>query len=78
MVFEFRIIETEDGTEVVNRELRTSEEVLTPVELVNYQEWENRLLFMDRMKREEQREMERKRKISKNPFYRVACACGLI
>lgn len=78
MVFNFRIMEVEEGVEVVNRELKTPEEALTPVELVNYQEWENRLLFMDRMRQKEIREVERKRKLEHNPFYKVVCACGLL
>lgn len=51
MVFDFRIIVMADGTEIADRRLSTPWSALTPSQQVEYKEWENRLLFMDRMKR---------------------------
>lgn len=78
MIFNFRIIICEDGTEVVDRELTTPEEALTPSQQMDYIEWEKRLVFMDRMRQKETRRQTYNLKMKINPFYKMACICKLI
>lgn len=77
-MFNFRIIDTADGNQIIDRNLKTPYSSLTPVQMVEYTEMDNRLLIMDRMERKERQKAEHMRKIAKNPFYRMACMVGLI
>lgn len=77
-MFNFRIIDTADGNQIIDRNLRTPYRSLTPVQMVEYTEMDNRLAIMDRMERKERQKAEHMRKIAKNPFYRMACMVGLI
>lgn len=77
-MFNFRIINTADGNQIIDRNLKTPYSSLTPVQMVEYTEMDNRLLIMDRMERKERQKAEHMRKIAKNPFYRMACMVGLI
>lgn len=76
-MFEFRIINTADGNQIIDRQLKTLYNTLTFSQMVEYTEMDNRLAYMDRIERKARAEAERKRKISRNPFYRLACMCGL-
>ena len=76
-VFNFRIIDTNDGNQIIDRNLQTPENALTPTQLVEYNEMEAQLYFMDRTKRK-MKEEERKRRMTKSFFHRLACACGMI
>lgn len=67
-MFDFRIIDTADGNQVINRTLKTPCNALTPLQQVEYIEMDNRLAYMDRMERKAKAESERKRKLAKNPF----------
>lgn len=77
-MFNFKIITTADGNQIIDRNLKTPYSSLTPVQMVEYTEMDNRLLIMDRMERKERQKAEHMRKIAKNPFYRMACMVGLI
>lgn len=77
-VFDFRLIDTEDGNQIIDTTLKTPYVALTALQMEEYIEMDNQLAFMDRMKREEQRAAEHKKKLSRNPFYRFACMCGLV
>ena len=77
-MFDFRIIDTEDGNQVIDRNLKTSYNALTPLQMVEYLEMDNRLDYMDRMERKARAEAERKRKLARNPIYKMACLCGLV
>lgn len=77
-MFEFRIIDTEDGNQIIDRNLKTPYNALTPLQRMEYIEIDVQLAIMDRLKRKEKREQERKRKIAKNPLYKLACLCGLV
>ncbi|MBU5473957.1 hypothetical protein [Roseburia sp. MSJ-14] len=77
-MFNFRIIDTADGNQIIDRNLKTPYSSLTPLQMVEYTEMDNRLLIMDRMERKERQKAEHMRKIAKNPFYRMACMVGLI
>ena len=77
-MFEFRIIDTPDGNQIIDRNLKTPYKALTPLQMVEYQEMDNRLAYMDRMERKARAEAERRRKIARNPIYKMACVCGLV
>ena len=77
-MFNFRIITTADGNQIIDRNLKTPYEALTPVQMVEYTEMDNRMTFMDRIERKERQKAEHMRKVARNPFYRFACMVGLI
>ncbi len=77
-MFDFRIIDTADGNQIIDRNLKTPYKALTPLQMVEYMEMDNRLAYMERMERKARVESERKRKLVRNPFYRLACLCGLV
>lgn len=78
MCFDFRIIDTGCGNQTIDRRLKTPYSALTPLQMVEYLEMDNRLAYMDRMKRKAREEAERKRKLARNPIYKMACLCGLV
>ena len=77
-MFNFRIIDTADGNQIIDRQLKTPYTALTPVQMVEYTEMDARLSFMDRIERKARREAEKQRKIARNPFYRLACVIGIL
>lgn len=77
-MFDFRIIDTADGNQIIDRNLKTPYNALTPLQMVKYLEMDNRLAYMDRMERKARAEAERRRKIARNPIYKMACLCGLV
>lgn len=77
-MFEFRIIDTPDGNQIIDRNLKTPCNALTPLQMVEYLEMDNRLAYMDRMEQKARTEAERRRKIARNPIYKMACLCGLV
>ena len=78
-MFNFRIINLSDGNQVIRRDLKTPYDALTPVQMVEYVEMDVQLTIMDRLKRKAQAEAERRRrKVLRNPLYRLACFCGLV
>ena len=78
VMFDFRIIETETGDQIIDRSLKTPYKALTPIQMVEYLEMDNRLAYMDRMERKAREEAERRRKLLRNPIYKIACLCGLV
>ena len=58
-MFEFRIINTPDGNQIIDRNLRTPYNSLTPVQMVEYTEMDNRLALMDRMERKSKKKKKR-------------------
>ena len=77
-MFEFRIIDTPDGNQIIDRNLKTPYKALTPLQMVEYLEMDNRLAYMDRIERKARVEEEHRRKIARNPIYKLACLCGMI
>ena len=77
-MFDFRIIDTADGNQIIDRNLKTPYNALTPLQMVEYLEMDNRLAYMDRMERKARAEAERRRKLARNPIYKMACLCGLV
>lgn len=78
IMFDFRIIDTPDGNQIIDRNLKTPYNALTPLQMVEYLKMDNRLAYVDRMERKARAEAERKRKIARNPIYKMACLCGLV
>lgn len=76
--FDFRIIETETGDQIIDRNLKTPYKALTPLQMVEYLEMDNRLTYMYRMERKARAEAEHKQKLVRNPFWKLACLCGLV
>ena len=77
-MFDFRIIDTVDGNQIIDRHLKTPYNALTPLQMLEYMEMDAQLSLMDRMERRAKAEAERKRKIARNLLYRIACLCGLL
>lgn len=77
-MFNFRIINTPDGNQIIDPSLKTPYDSLTPLQMVEYAEIDNKLAYMDRMERKAQREAERKQKLARNPIYKLAYLCGLV
>lgn len=76
-MFEFRIINLPDGTQIIDTTLETLYSDLTPTQMVEYVEMDVQIAIMDRMGRKRKLESGRKRKLAKNPLYRLACLCGI-
>lgn len=77
-MFNFRIITTADGNQIIDRNLKTPYDALTPTQMLEYMEMDNSLAFMDRVERKAKQKTEQTRKLAKNPLYKIACMVGLI
>ena len=77
-MFNFRLINTSDGNQIIDTTLKTPYDSITAVEMLEYMEVDNRLAYMERMERKQKREAERQRKLSYKLFHKVACACGIM
>lgn len=77
-MFDFRIIDTEDGNQVIDRNLKTPSKALTPIQYMEYTNMEVQLYIADRLKRKVYKEMKRQQKLARSPFYKLACLCGLV
>ena len=77
-MFNFRLINTPDGNQIIDCSLKTPYDSLTPLQMVEYTEVDNRLAYMERMERKQKREAEHKRKFTYKLFHKVACACGIM
>ena len=77
-VFDFRIIDTPDGNQIIDRNLKTPYNALTPLQMVEYHEMDVRLAYMDMIERKARVEAEQRRKLTGNPLYKIACMCGIV
>ena len=57
--FGFRIIDMEDGSQVIDESMKTPMDSLTPEMQADYMEVHEQLAFMERMRKKERREMDR-------------------
>ena len=73
MCFDFGIIVCADGTEIIDRRQKTFCHQLTPLQMVEYIEMDVQLAIMDMMERKAGAEAERRRKMARNPLWRLAC-----
>lgn len=77
-MFNFRIISLENGNQIIDSSLKTPYDSLTVVQMQEYIEVDCQLGLMQRQKRKEQKEAaEQKRKLERNPLYRLACMLGI-
>ena len=77
-MFNFRLINTPDGNQIIDTTLKTPYDSITPLEMVEYMEVDNRLEYMKRIERKQAREAERKQKFVYKLFHKVACMCGMM
>ena len=77
-MFNFRLINTPDGNQIIDTTLKTPYDSITPIEMMEYIEVDARLEYMKRMERKQEREAERKRKFTYKLFNKVACMCGIM
>ena len=77
-MFNFRLINTPDGNQIIDTTLKTPYDSITAVEMLEYMEVDNRLAYMKRIEKKQQREAERKRKFTYKLFHKVACICGIM
>lgn len=76
-LFEFRIVNLPDGTQVIDTTLKTPYDALTPLQMVEYTEVDVQIAVMDRMRKKERMEAEQQQKTSRNLFHRAVCLFGL-
>ena len=77
-MFNFRLINTPDGNQIIDTTLKTPYDSITPIEMIEYMEVDAQLDYMKRMEQKQQRETERKRKFTYKLFHKVACMCGIM
>ena len=77
-MFNFRIINTPDGNQIIDETLKTPYTALNPVQMVEYIEMDNQLEYMKQMERKQAREAERKQKFVFRLARKVACMCGIM
>lgn len=58
-MFDFRIIDTPDGNQIIDENLKTPYDALTPTEMVEYTEVDKSLAIMKRMEKKRLKEEER-------------------
>lgn len=78
VVFDFRIVEAGNSSQIIDRTLKTPVNVLTLDQVMEYMEVDSQLAIADRMKRRARREAERERKLARNPLWKIACFCGIV
>ena len=77
-MFNFRIINTPDGNQIIDTTLKTPYDSITPIEMMEYIEVDARLEYIERIERKQKREAEHKRKFIYKLFRKVACVCGIM
>ena len=77
-MFNFRLINTPDGNQIIDTTLKTPYDSITPIEMLEYMEVDARLEYMRKMERKQQKEAERKRKFTYKFLHKVACMCGIM
>lgn len=77
-MFDFRIINTPDGNQIIDSTQKTPYDSLTPSEMIDYIEMDKQMAIMDNIRKKKQKEEEQLQKKAKNPLRRIACFCGLM
>ena len=77
-MFNFRLINTPDGNQIIDTTLKTPYDSITPIEMIEYIEVDASITYMERLERKQKREAERKRKFTYKLFHKVACICGIM
>lgn len=76
--FNFRIIDMPDGSQIIDNSIKTPFNSLTLQKYMEYVDIDNKLFFINRMKKKQQKEAERKRKFTYKLLHKVACMCGIM
>ena len=63
-MFNFRLINTKDGNQIIDTSLKTPYESITPID-------------MQRQERKRQKEAVHTRRFAHNPLWKLACICGM-
>ena len=74
-MFNFRLFNTPDGNQIIDRTLKTPYNSLTPFQMLEYMEVDSQLSFMERLEKKQKRQQERR---VKNPLWKLACICGIV
>lgn len=74
-MFDFRLFNTTDGNQIIDKTLKTPYDSLTPLQMLEYMEVDAQLSLMDRLERKKKSEEQ---KFAKNLLRKVACFCGII
>ncbi|MFG6378279.1 MAG: hypothetical protein K1W19_08200 [Lachnospiraceae bacterium] len=74
-MFNFRIISMPDGNQIIDSSLRTPYDSLTAVQMVEYEEVYREISWIERQRKNKQKEAEQKRKLERNPLYWLVCFC---
>lgn len=77
-MFNFRIIYTPEGNQIINTTLKTLYSTLSEYQINEYIETEKQLEIINRIEQKRKRETERKKKLMRNPFYKIACIFGIV
>ena len=77
-MFDFRIINTPDGNQIIDRSLKTPYNALTPLQMLEYTEMDERLSFMDRIERKAKAQAAHRKNLENNLLWKIACICGLV
>ena len=75
-MFDFIIIDTEDGIQVIDRNHGVQYSALSLIQMEEYMEVDSQLAFMDRMQRRAR--AGGKRRLVKEILRKLACFCGLV
>lgn len=74
--FDFRIVKSEDGTEIVEPGIITLCSSLTPEKLIEYIEMDNQIACMKRMIKREKK--EQRKSFIKNSFFKFTRMCSTL
>ena len=77
-MFDFRLINTPDGNQIIDFTLKTPYSSITPLQMEEYIEIDNQLAYMERMERKQKREAERNQKFTYKFMHKIACMCGIM
>ena len=70
-MFNFRLINMPDGSQVIDSRLKTPINALTPSQMVEYRKMEVILYQLERLKRKQKREQQKELKKNRSIFYRL-------
>lgn len=69
-MFDFRIIETADGNQIIDRSVQTPYNALDPVAFLEYTEMANQIYTMDRMRRKARNRRQKSLHIKLRKFWK--------
>ena len=75
-MFDFRIINQPDGSQVIDPSVKTPVESLTPEMQLEYMEVSKQITYSEIMVRKQRRKQEHERRKSKSPLHKLVCMCG--